>query len=150
MQKLELNKNKLKEKQVMNAYINKITFICGNKGKSNGVAYVYKLIDIFFTRKFLRICSWAGGSRSEQEKIPSKAFKNIILLFFQFIKLANRNFTLKECESFLKNVIRNLTRRNESTNQRISTVKKRPKKLDYKVKSHSAMESENIEESEIN
>lgn len=145
LQKLE---NELKDKEVMSTYVHKMKFVCGDKGKSNGVTCAYKLIDIFFTRQFLTLCSWAGGSRSDQDKIAFKAFKNVILLFFQLIKLADINFTLEECETFFKNIIRNSVRRNACLNQRTSTVKNRPRKLNYKVKKNSNVEEENIIEEE--
>ncbi|KXJ82919.1 hypothetical protein RP20_CCG010571 [Aedes albopictus] len=52
-------------------------FICGTSGKAQGIDCCYKLVDYFFTRRFLTQCSWTGAARltdgnaGQQESGPS-------------------------------------------------------------------------------
>lgn len=146
LKELKELEQKLCNKTTMEEYIEKFCFISGKKGNGSGINSAYLLVDRMFTRKFMTLCSWAGGARDKKEKIAFKSFKNVIELFFRVIQLADRNFTLMDCEEFIKNVIRNSTRRSESTNTRISTTKRRPKKIIYRPKEGNRSEIvENVE-----
>lgn len=130
LQKLEKN---LAEKEIMENYVTKYSFICGREGNSKGLNNCYTLIDRFFTRRFMTLCSWAGGARDKKEKIPFKIYKNTIEFFFRVVNLSDNSFTLNECEEFFKAIIRNSTRRSESSMSRTSKPKHRPKNLNYKI-----------------
>lgn len=133
---------KLTDRKVMEEYIQKLSYLCGKKGNGHGPNNCYLLVDRLFTRKFMTLCSWAGGAREQKEKIAFKTYKNVINFFFNIIHLSDENFTLKDCEEFFKNVIRNSTRRNESSMCRSSRIKRRPKQLSYKIKGLSQLPNE--------
>jgi len=132
LKELEELEQKLRNRKIMEDYIEKFSFISGTKGNGNGINSAYLLVDRMFSRKFMTLCSWAGGAREKKEKVPFKSYKNVIELFFRVVQLADKNFTLMDCQEFIKNVIRNSTRRNASNNTRVSTFKRRPKSLTYK------------------
>lgn len=137
IENLQNLEDQLKNKNIFNEYIEKLTFICGKSNRIHrAIDNCYLLVDRFFTRQFMTICSWAGGSKNDVEKIPFKIYKNIINLFFQVIYLSDNNFTMLECELFFKNVIKNSTRRNDNSRptSRQSKTKNRPKKLEYNMK----------------
>lgn len=96
----------------------------------------------------MTLCSWAGGARDKKEKIPFKIFKNVINLFFKAVSMSDRDFTLKDCEDFFKNVIRISTRRNQSVAIHNSAIKRRPKNLAYSEKRKEGIQ--NDKEKEIN
>lgn len=57
------------------------SFVCSEL-KENGINCAYRLLDIMFTKDFLCLCSWTGGSRNATDvKIGFKALKNIIYIF---------------------------------------------------------------------
>lgn len=131
---LEKLEAKLANKKEMEDLIQKFSYVCGRKGCGNGTNNCYILVDKIFSRKFMTLCSWAGGAKDPgKEKIPFKFFKNVIGLFFRVVRLSDEDFTLKNCEEFFKAVIRNSTKRNESSMTRTSRSKRRPKSLSYKV-----------------
>nr|XP_023012616.1 uncharacterized protein LOC111502702 [Leptinotarsa decemlineata] len=130
LEKLEM---KLTNKTCMEEYVQKFSYVCGRKGSGNGITNCYILVDKIFSRKFMTFCSWAGGARDGKEKIPFKIFKNIIGLFFRVVNLSDDDFTLKNCEDFFKAVIRNSTKRSESSLARSSRTKRRPTSLTYKA-----------------
>lgn len=130
---LEKLETKLANKADMDEYVHKFSYVCGRKASGNGLSNCYILVDKIFSRKFMTLCSWAGGARDGKEKIPFKMFKNILNLFFRVVRLSDDNFTLKNCEDFFKAVIRNSTKRNESSLSRSSRSKNRPSTLSYKV-----------------
>lgn len=134
LDELRALENKLEDITIMTKYKDKLSFICGRGTKGNGIDHCYYLIDILFTRKFFTLCSWAGGSRDSSEKIPFKVFRNTITFFYTLIQEADKDFTLVQCETFFKNVIRNSTRRSESDRLKQSKSKKRPKSLQYRPK----------------
>ncbi|VEN50473.1 unnamed protein product [Callosobruchus maculatus] len=119
---------KLSDNTIMKDFIQKMSYVCGKQGNGHGLNNCYILIDRLFTRKFMTLCSWAGGSRYQNEKVAFKSFKNVIKLFFEVIRLSDDSFTMKDAEEFLKNVIRNSTRRNESQMVRSSRIKRRQSK----------------------
>lgn len=86
-----------------------------------------------FDREFLTGCSWAGGTRGEGSKICFKSNQNTIDLFFKIVHMSDDNFTMQECNSFLKNVLRNAKKRHNSKNLRISHQKKRAKMMKEKT-----------------
>ncbi|KAF5283126.1 hypothetical protein FQR65_LT14055 [Abscondita terminalis] len=122
----------LSDKTKLQNYVEKFSYICGKKGNGNGLNNCYLLVDRIFSRKFMTLCSWAGGARDNKEKIAFKMFKNTIHLFFQIINMSDETFTLKDCEEFFKNVIRNSKKRHESSMLRTSKTKRRPNNLSYK------------------
>lgn len=134
IEQLNSLEEKLKKQDVFQNYVEQLSHICGKSGKCKGFDVSYNLVDKIFSRNFLVLCSWAGGSRDKQEKIPFKFYKNIIHLFFEVVKLADNNFTLTDMEIFFKNVIRNSVKRNSSSNMRSSKTKQRPSNLSYKTK----------------
>lgn len=105
----------------------KLASVCG-KGKGRGINNAYALVDVMFDRKFLKTCSWAGGSRSTESKICFKSFTKVIKFFFDIVFESDNSFTLTECHIFLKNVLKNSSQRCKSKNLRTSTTKHRPKK----------------------
>ncbi|CAH0546339.1 unnamed protein product [Brassicogethes aeneus] len=125
----------LKDELYMNALVEKLSIICGRTGKEHGFNACYTLVDNLFTRHFMTLCSWAGGSRNEVNKISFKTYKNTIKLFFKIILLADYTFTHENLQQFFKSVLKNATRRNAvAENARTSRSKKRPKKLVYHLK----------------
>ncbi|CAG9760544.1 unnamed protein product [Ceutorhynchus assimilis] len=121
--------SKLKDRKIMQENIERLRQVCGKRGDGHGVNNCYILIDRMFSRKFMTLCSWAGGARGEQEKVAFKMYKNVISLFFNIVHLSDKSFTQKDCEDFIKNVIRNSTRRSKSDLLRTSAIKRRlPKK----------------------
>lgn len=128
---LEKFENLLQDKQMMEDFVDRLSVVCGQKGSGNGLNNCYLLVDRIFSRQFMTLCSWAGGARDKKEKVPFKMYKNVINLFFKVIHLSDTTFTLKDCEEFFKNVIRNSTRRSQSNLVRNSAVKRRPKDLTY-------------------
>lgn len=145
---LEKLERKLVDREVVEDFMDKLSYVCGRKGNGNGINNCYILIDRLFTRRFMTLCSWAGGARDKKEKIPFKIFKNVINLFFKVVSMSDRDFSLKDCEDFFKNVIRNSTRRNQSMAIRNSAIKRRPKNLVYSVKRKEGIQNDN--EKEIN
>ncbi|KAF5277589.1 hypothetical protein FQR65_LT15934 [Abscondita terminalis] len=142
VEKLELLESKLKDEKECQFILNGMSIICGRTRRGCGIDHCYNLVDKFFTREFMTKCSWAGGTRDKinKEKIAFKSYKRVINLFFRLVHLADDDFSLEECHAFLKNVIRNSTRRNQSVFVRTSRSKKRPKTLEYKTKKSTEME----------
>ena len=144
---LEKLEKMLQEEKIMKDFVDRLSVVCGQKGNGNGTNNCYILVDRIFSRKFMTLCSWAGGARDKKEKIPFKMYKNVINLFFQVIRLSDNSFTLKDCEEFFKNVIRNSTRRSQSNMTRNSAIKRRPKELFYtKDKGENQNKRKGIEE----
>uniref|UniRef100_A0A1S4GAW0 DUF4806 domain-containing protein n=1 Tax=Anopheles gambiae TaxID=7165 RepID=A0A1S4GAW0_ANOGA len=65
---LEQLEASLKDESTMQKYIQSMSCVCGNSGKSNGIDCCYKLVHYFITRQFLLQCSWTGGSRGSKRK----------------------------------------------------------------------------------
>lgn len=141
----------LQDKQIMEDFVDRLSLVCGQKGSGNGLNNCYLLVDRIFSRQFMTLCSWAGGARDKKEKIPFKIYKNVINLFFKVIHLSDTTFTLKDCEEFFKNVIRNSTRRSQSNMLRNSAVKRRPKDMSYTIekKVRTDVDEEKVEENLI-
>ncbi|CAG9763430.1 unnamed protein product [Ceutorhynchus assimilis] len=64
--------SKLKDRKIMQENIERLSQVCGKRGDGHGVNNCYILIDRMFSRKFMTLCSWAGGARGEQEKVAFK------------------------------------------------------------------------------
>ncbi|CAG9768476.1 unnamed protein product [Ceutorhynchus assimilis] len=146
--------SKLKDRKIMQENIERLSQVCGKRGDGHGVNNCYILIDRMFSRKFMTLCSWAGGARGEQEKVAYKMYKNVISLFFNVVHLSDKSFTQKDCEDFIKNVIRNSTRRSKSDLLRTSAIKRRlPKKpasaSEEMEKPQEKVDSNDIIENEI-
>ncbi|CAH1155430.1 unnamed protein product [Phaedon cochleariae] len=122
---LEKFESKLANKKDMEDNILKFSYVCGRNESGNGINNCYILVDKIFTRKFMTLCSWAGGARDGKEKIPFKMYKNVIGLVFRVVRLSDEDFTLKSCEEFFKAVIRNSTRRSSRKG------KQRSKEINY-------------------
>lgn len=145
----------LSDDSVMQQYVAKLSFICGNSGRANGIDCCYKLIDHFVTRPFLVQCSWTGNSRTtaptdngSQELFPDmengkyaiKFYKRFRALFLRLIILADSSFTEMECENFFKRILKNSKQRVLS---KMSTSKhrNRPKNLKYNIQRPSGSAS---------
>ncbi|KAJ8964619.1 hypothetical protein NQ317_003846 [Molorchus minor] len=77
---LEKLEGKLSNKTDMEEYVQKFSYVCGRKGSGNGISNCYILVDKIFSRKFITLCSWAGGARDGKEKFLSK-FLKILLVY---------------------------------------------------------------------
>ncbi|CAB3222559.1 unnamed protein product [Arctia plantaginis] len=104
---------------------NNFSIVCG-KGKGRGVNNAYALVDSMFSRCFLLQCSWAGGSRTSDQKILFKSHTKIINFFFGLIHESDRSLSLLDCHKFFKNILKNSRQRNESKQERTSRTKNRP------------------------
>lgn len=100
LEDIDLLEAKLKDEDFMKSLIDKLSFICGKSGKEHGYNVCYTIVDNLFTRKFMTLCSWAGGSRGDEGKIPFKAYRNIIKFFFKLVHLADCQFTVENCVIF--------------------------------------------------
>lgn len=137
----------LSDDTVMQQYVGKLSFICGNSGRANGIDCCYKLIDHLVTRPFLVQCSWTGNSRTtaptdngsqelfpdmENGKVALKFYKKFRALFLNLIILADSSFTDMECETFFKRIMKN-------SKQRVlckmisSKHRNRPRNLKYNI-----------------
>lgn len=125
-QELEDLEELLKNEQKFSATVSAMIFICGTSGKAKGLDCCYKLIDYFFTRDLLLLCSWTGASR-KNDKIPLKYFYNTRKCFLSLVRVADKDFTEQDCDKFFKTIIKNAKQR---TNPKItSATKHRAKKI---------------------
>lgn len=126
--------DELKNKESVDIFKEKLSLVCGS-GKGNGLNNCFALIEVMFTRRFMTECSWAGGSKkSEIKKNCFKAHTRVINLFFEVIHHSDNTFTLLECETFFKNILRNSERRYAAKMLRASATKKRSKDKGKKSK----------------
>ncbi|PZC75604.1 hypothetical protein B5X24_HaOG205920 [Helicoverpa armigera] len=116
----------LKSKHKTQEFKKILSIVCG-KGKGRAINNAYALLDAMFGREFLTTCSWAGGTRAEGSKICFKSYQNTIDLFFTIVHMSDENFTMQECYSFLKSILRNAKKRSTSKNLRISRQRRRGK-----------------------
>ncbi|XP_062535017.1 uncharacterized protein LOC134204204 [Armigeres subalbatus] len=145
----------LEDDKLMQKYLSGMSFICGATGKSQGMDCCYKLIDYFFTRKFLTQCSWTGmvrlgGSQPEPStssdpgpKVPLKFYKSTRALFLNLIMQADKDFSEVDCEKFFKVVLKNSKQR-LSAKALTSKHKNRPSNMKYnkpEVASGTVMDS---------
>ncbi|CAG4934046.1 unnamed protein product [Parnassius apollo] len=72
-----------------------------------GVTCAYKMLDLIFSRKFLYMCSWTGGSRSDELKIGFKSYKNILKFYFELIHSWDSTYTMQDNENFFKDILKN-------------------------------------------
>ncbi|XP_053601038.1 uncharacterized protein LOC128669864 [Plodia interpunctella] len=116
----------LKDQDKRNALYKKIVDICQYRGETGP----YFLIDLMFTRQFIAKCSWSGGSRGDESKIPFKIYNNTINFFQQVTQNFEETFSMVECHKFLKSVLKNALKRSESKGLRASHRKKRRTQLE--------------------
>ncbi|XP_069363481.1 uncharacterized protein [Maniola hyperantus] len=116
----------LKDKESSDKLKEKLAVVCGT-GKGKGTNNCFSLVDVMFTRRFLTECSWAGGSRNDKKKTCFKAYNRVISFFFDLIYNSDKKFTVLECETFFKNILKNSVRRNSSKLLRTSATKARGK-----------------------
>lgn len=128
---------------IMSELKNKLSVVC-SKGIGKGYNNAYMLIDVLFERTFLKDCSWAGGSKSGQNKISFKSFTNTIKFFFNIIHEADNQFTLVECHKFLKIILRNSRQRCNNKQLRLSSKKNRQKKIKNTPQSQTVESAESM------
>lgn len=136
----------LKNDQTAEEIRKTFSIVCG-EGKGRAINNAYALIDAMFDRKFLLECSWAGGSRSDKTKVCFKGYRNVVNFFFQIVYSSDRHFTMMECETFLKCVLRNAKKRYESKKMRASRSKnrqKRTKRTENKTNDDEILELEDV------
>lgn len=95
------------------------------KGRGQAITCAYILMDALFSRKFLTKCSWAGGSRGEEGKIAFKSYKNILIFLYEVIQECDSNFSLLDCYSFVKTILKNSIKRCQSKGLRMSAKRRR-------------------------
>ncbi|XP_050082254.1 uncharacterized protein LOC126569313 [Anopheles aquasalis] len=102
--------------------------------RENGDSISYQVIDLFFTRAFLTLCSWTGtmkhgpGEESRHSKIPMVSFTNTIQLFYQIVNDVDPSYTLEKTENFIKKCCRHALQRLKHKRMRKSVAKPRGKK----------------------
>lgn len=94
----------------------------------NGQNVCYELIDHFFDRKVLLLCSWSGGSKGETPKFSMKDCERILNIFFKIVHSVNITFSRKLLEDFFKKITRNSKKRSEAKGMRQSSIHRRIKK----------------------
>nr|XP_029735848.1 uncharacterized protein LOC115270393 [Aedes albopictus] len=100
--------------------------IIGHTGDAcNGLNVAYGLIDHFFDRKLMLVCSWTGESRGEIRKFAMKKCDNILDLFLKLVRSVNNTFSRTLMEDFFKRITRNSKKRSESKGQRQSSIHRR-------------------------
>lgn len=57
-----------------------LSFLC-SPSTGDGKTFAYRLLDTLFSREFICLCSWSGGSRGEKSKIALKNYK-LFRIFF--------------------------------------------------------------------
>ncbi|XP_055532054.1 uncharacterized protein LOC129722553 [Wyeomyia smithii] len=145
---LDKLEDSLKDDNIIEKYIRSMSFVCGTSGKCNGLDCCYKLVDYFFTRQLLILCSWTGSSRKpvkknnsdlarssfeDNDKIALKFYKKIRALFLKLIVLADRDFSEINCDMFFKRIMKNSKQR-VVAKQATSKHRNRPQNSHYKVK----------------
>lgn len=103
--------------------------IIGHTGDNcNGQNICYDLIDHFFDRKVLVLCSWSGASKGEKPKWSLKECENILNTFFKIVHSVNVSFSHKLLEDFFKKITRNSKKRCESKGMRQSSIHRRSRR----------------------
>uniref|UniRef100_A0A3F2YQ54 DUF4806 domain-containing protein n=1 Tax=Anopheles albimanus TaxID=7167 RepID=A0A3F2YQ54_ANOAL len=99
-----------------------------------GDSLSYQVIDQFFTRPFLTMCSWTGsmkhgpGEESRHSKIPMVSFNNTIQLFYHIVNDVDPSYTLEKTENFFKKCCRHAIQRLKQKRMRKSVAKPRGRK----------------------
>ncbi|XP_049537244.1 uncharacterized protein LOC125952055 [Anopheles darlingi] len=102
--------------------------------RGNGDSISYQVVDLFFTRAFLTMCSWTGtmkhgpGEETRHSKIPMVSFTNTIQLFYHVVNDVDPSYTLEKTENFLKKCCRHAIQRLKHKRLRKSVAKPRGKK----------------------
>ncbi|XP_055597033.1 uncharacterized protein LOC129747045 [Uranotaenia lowii] len=104
-----------------------------NRYVGNGRTVCLQMVDYFFDRKFLKLCSWTGSSRSTNEegvkmKIPFQKFSRVIRLFHRVVVYADPQFSSGETLQFLHRCLKSAKTRSEDNQRiRVSVARKRRK-----------------------
>lgn len=122
-------------KQLKHTY----SIVCSKGGK--GLDCAYSLVDIIFTRKFLCQCSWSGGTRGDDLKVPLKGYKHMLSFFWEMVHFWDETFTLKDNENFFKTVLKNAQKRKLAKCERASTSRKRSKPCEINNKKTSTSDN---------
>lgn len=77
------------------------------------------------TREFLCECSWSGGSRGDNSKVPMKDYKNFLKFFCGMVRSWDSKFTMGQTEQFFKFVLRNAVKRKSMKDIRSSSKRVR-------------------------
>ncbi|XP_046970591.1 uncharacterized protein LOC124537743 [Vanessa cardui] len=122
-----------------------------------GIDCAYMLVDVLFTRKFICDCSWSGGSRGEELKVPLKGFKHVLSFFWSMVHQWDEKFTIKDNEMFFKTILKNAKKRKLAKCERASTSRRSTSKRNAKrikvsenISDKDINEEENAEENEEN
>ncbi|XP_062714263.1 uncharacterized protein LOC134291023 [Aedes albopictus] len=100
--------------------------IMGHTGDAcNGLNVAYGLIENFFDRKLMLVCSWTGESRGEIRKFAMKKCDNILDFFLKLVRSVNNTFSRTLMEDFFTRITRNSKKRSESKGQRQSSIHRR-------------------------
>lgn len=100
-----------------------------------GIDCAYMLVDVLFTRKFISECSWSGGSRGEDLKVPLKGYKHVLSFFWNMVHHWDETYCLKDNEIFFKTILKNAKKRKMAKLERASTSRRsNPKSKSKRVK----------------
>lgn len=118
--------------------------VISSKGRK-GVDCAYVLVDMIFTRNFICQCSWSGGSRGDDLKVPLKGYRHVLSFFWELVNFWDEAFTLTDNENFFKSFLKNSIKRKLAKCERASTSRKRsnqskPSQGDFKETSTSEKE----------
>lgn len=103
-----------------------------NGDDCNGLNIAYGLIDHFFDRKVMLVCSWTGESKGESMKYPIRKCVNILDIFFKLVRSVNSTFSRSLLEDFCKRITRNSKKRSEAKGKRQSSIHRRAKSRNEK------------------
>lgn len=92
----------------------------------------YRLVDEFFDRHFLVLCTWSGVSRGGVPKTVLKSYNNVLSVFFEIVHRLNQQYSRVSFEKFFNRLTKNAKKRSEcgtKLTKRRSTAHIRQKKL---------------------
>ncbi|CAG4983495.1 unnamed protein product [Parnassius apollo] len=153
-QELDELENQLSDPNNRDCLKNRYSILCSG-GKAIDCAYM--LVDVMFTRKFICECSWSGGSRGEDLKIPLKGYKHVLSFFWNMVHYWDQEYSLKDNELFFKTILKNAKKRKIAKLERASTSRQRSKpknnlkRMKFSEENETNVTSDNGEsENEIN
>lgn len=133
---LEAAEEQCEDQNYVNNVIREMGKIHGNnRFKNKGGTVCHQMIDFFVDRRFFRLCSWTGISKTLDEnnevvpKIPFSRYEKYINLFYKVICNSDSTFTKDECHKFLKQCLRNSKQRANELLLRQPASRNRSKKL---------------------
>lgn len=88
----------------------------------------YQLLDEFFDRNFLVLCTWSGVSRGGVQKTVLKHFRSVLTVFFGIVHGLNPQFSRESFEKFLNSITKNAKKRSQCLGLRRSTGHRQQKK----------------------